>query len=229
MAEVGRKIWYKFKRRGIDIPIPLSDKLGQVLFSVDSEKKSGEREARMNRNFSDLIKSNFLRYHEGEREGEFLVSEDDMREFASMVRRYQFAPGEVVFRQGDSGESCYVVASGKISGKICYHEKGREYKSEFEIEPGGLFGEMSLFTGMPRTATGIVAEEAELLEIKSEDFAHLLAINPQLSDALAEIVSKRNLENQEFLEKLKELSKKDIEHSTNKRSILARLSSLIKH
>jgi len=229
MAEVGSKIWYKFKRRGIEIPVPLSDKLGEVMFSVDAEKKAKEIEAGVSQNFSDLMKSNFLKYKEGERAGEFLVSEDDMREFAGIVRRYRFAPGEVVFKQGDGGESCYVLASGKINGKISYHEKGKEYKSEFTIEPGGLFGEMSLFTGMPRTATGVVEEEAVLLEIKAEDFACLLAKNPQLSEALAEIVSKRNLENQEFLEKLKELSKKDIEHSTNKRSILARLSSLIKH
>jgi len=229
MAEVGRKIWYKFKRRGIEIPVPLSDKLSQVMISVDSEKKAEEIEAGVKQNFSDLKRSDFLKYKEGEKIGGFLVSEDDMRDFASMVKRYRFAPGEVVFRQGDGGESCYVVAKGKISGKIVYHEKGKEYTSEFEVAAGGLFGEMSLFTGMPRTATGIVVEEAELLEIKAGDLARLLANNPQLSEVLAEIVSKRNQENQSLLEKLKELSKKDIEHSTNKRSILARLTSLIKH
>jgi small-conductance mechanosensitive channel/CRP-like cAMP-binding protein len=229
MAEVGRKIWYKFRRRGIEIPVPLSDKLGEVMFSMDAEKKSKEIETGVSQNFSDLMRSDFLKYKEGERAGAFLISEDDMREFAGMVKRYRYAPGEVVFKQGDGGESCFVVASGKISGKISYHEKGKEYTSAFEIQPGGLFGEMSLFTGMPRTATGIVVDEAELLEIGAKDFAYLLDKNPRLSEALAEIVSKRNQENQALLEKLKELSKKDIEHSTNKRSILARLSSLIRH
>jgi len=229
MAEVGSLIWYKFKRRGIEIPVPLSDKLGEVMLSVDAEKKSGEIEAGVNQNFSDLMRSDFLKYHEGERAGELLVSEDEMRDFASLVKRYRYATGEVVFKQGEEGDSCYVVASGKIGGKISYHEKGKEYTSEFTIERGSLFGEMSLFTGMPRTATGIVEKEAELLEVKTKDFARVLAKNPQLSEALAEIISKRNRENQAFLEKLKELSKKDIEHSTNKRSILARLSSLIKH
>jgi len=229
MADVGRNIWYKFRRRGIAIPVPLGDKLGEVMFSVDAQRKARNMEADVNQNFTDLMESDFLKDKEGERTGDFLASEDTMHEFAGMVKRYRFAPGEVVFKQGEGGESCFVVASGRVGGKISYREKGKAYTSEFEVEPGGLFGEMSLFTGMPRTATCIVLEEAELLEIKAEDFAWLLDKNPQLGEALAEIVSKRNKENQAFLEKLKELSKKDIEQSTNKRSILARLTSLIRH
>ncbi len=86
---------------------------------------------------------------------------------------------------------------------------------------------MSLFTGMPRTATGIVEVESELLEIKVEDFARLLESNPEVADVIAEIVSERNKKNRAFLKKIKELSAKDIEDSCNKRSILKRLKILI--
>jgi CRP-like cAMP-binding protein len=87
---------------------------------------------------------------------------------------------------------------------------------------------MSLFTGMPRTATGIVGEESELLEIGTGDFSRLLGSNPELADVMADLVSKRNQKNQEFLEKIKELSAQDIEISTNKHSILQRLRKFIK-
>ncbi|MGB3861190.1 MAG: cyclic nucleotide-binding domain-containing protein, partial [Candidatus Aminicenantaceae bacterium] len=103
----------------------------------------------------------------------------------------------------------------------------KEFKSDFRVTPGGIFGEMSLFTGMPRTATCVVEEEAELLEIGAEDFGRLLERNPDIGEIIADLASTRNKENQELLAKIKELSASDIEESTNKNSILARLKNLV--
>jgi len=86
---------------------------------------------------------------------------------------------------------------------------------------------MSLFTGLPRTATGIITEEAELLEIDQESFAFLLDQHPQLAESIAELVSRRNKANEDFLRKIKELSAQDIELSTDKKSILKYLKNLI--
>ncbi|MFC2169415.1 cyclic nucleotide-binding domain-containing protein [Acidobacteriota bacterium] len=222
-GEVGRKIWYNFKRRNIEIPIPLSDKLSEVLKSVKEKDAVPAIDAGKGRNFHALLNSSLLRYPEGEREGELLVSEDEIEQLASLVKRYRYTPDEVIFKQGDKGESCYILAQGLIKGAIVYQEKGKKYTTVFKVEPGGLFGEMSLFTGMPRTATGIVEEESEVLEIKAEDFGHLLERNKTLADVLAGLVSDRNRKNQAFLKKIKELSAKDIEQSCSKRSILERL------
>jgi CRP-like cAMP-binding protein len=119
------------------------------------------------------------------------------------------------------------VAKGRIRGEIVYEESGKKYVSEFAVGPGGIFGEMSLFTGMPRTATGIVIEESELFEIRAEDFAVLIGRNPGLAEVIAEIVSRRNEENREFLKKIKELSEKDIQDGTNKKTILEYLKRFI--
>jgi len=228
MGEVGRLIWYKFKRHNIEIPFPLSDKLGEILGSIREKDRAAAVKEKMDKNFHDLINSSFLRYHEGEGKEGLVVSESAIRDLASLVQRQRFACGEVLFKQGDKGESCFVVAKGAIKGEIVYHEKGRKYKSEFRVEPGGIFGEMSLFTGMPRTATGIVDVESELLEIKALDFAFLLERNPALAEVTADLVSKRNRKNQEFLKKIKELSAKDIKDSCSKQSILKRLRQFVK-
>lgn len=227
IGKVGRLIWYKFKRRNIEIPVPVSDKLADVLKTVQEAKGLEYAEKKEERNFRDLVNSSFLRYQEGERAGELLVPEEEIHEMASSIRRQRFFPGEILFKQGEKGESCYIVAAGRIKGIVTYEEKGKEYASEFQAEPGDVFGEMSLFTGMPRTATGIVEEESELLEIKGEDFALLLSRNPKLTEVIAEIVSIRNKKNQEFLRKIKALSEKDIDQSCSKRSILKRMKSFI--
>jgi CRP-like cAMP-binding protein len=228
MTDVGRLIWYKFKRRNIEIPIPVSDKLGEVIQSFGPKDVMTSVHAEAERNFQDLMHSSFLRYQEGDKRGELLVPEDEIRAFSSFLVRHRYAPGEYIFKQGEGGESCFILASGKIRGEIAYEEKGKKYKSEFFVEPGGIFGEMSLFTGMPRTATGIIEVESELLEIDTEGFSRLLGSNPELADVMADLVSKRNKKNQEFLEKIKELSAQDIEDSTNKHSILNRLKKFIK-
>jgi len=114
-----------------------------------------------------------------------------------------------------------------IRGEVVYEEKGKKFSSEFKVGPGGIFGEMSLFTGMPRTATGVILEESELLEIRADAFGVLLARNPNLAELIAEIVAARNQKNQEFLSKIKELSEKHLTDSTSKKSILERLRSFV--
>lgn len=227
MAAVGKNIWYRFRREHIEIPVALNDKLLEVVGSVRSLRGIPEEDEDQDRIFQSLLNSPFLRYQEGEREGELLVGEDEIRKLAGSVQLGRFAPGEVVFRQGDTGESCYVVTRGTVKGEIIYEERGKKYTSEFLFEPYSLFGEMSLFTGMPRTATCVVDKETELLEIRAVDFAQLLKRNPQEADLMADLVSQRNKKNQAFLRKIKELSDHHIKESTNKHSILARLKSII--
>ncbi len=226
-SDVGRLIWYKFKRRGIQIPVPVTGLLGEAARFLEIQEGLSSADSLKERNFQDMMKSTFLRYQEGEKKDALILPVEEIRELAAVARRHHFAKGEFVARQGEQGESCFVMASGKIKGEIIYTEKGKEYKTEFMVEPGGIFGEMSLFTGMPRTATGIVMEESELLEIKVEDFAKILERHPQLADVIADLVSDRNKKNQAFLKKIKELSARDIEISTSKHSILERLMSFI--
>jgi small-conductance mechanosensitive channel/CRP-like cAMP-binding protein len=227
LTKVGRLIWYKFRRRGIEIPIPVSDRVADIVKAVKKEESAVEQEKSRERNLRDLVGSSFLRYPEGPKAGKLFVAEREVRDLAEAVRRRKYTTGEVLFRQGDRGQSAFVVASGLVRGEIIYEEKNKKYSSEFKAGPGGIFGEMSLFTGLPRTATGTVEQEAELLEIRQEDFGRLLARNPGLAEVMAGIVVERNKRNAAFLAKIKELSAQDVALSCNKKSILQRLKGLI--
>ncbi len=70
-------------------------------------------------------------------------------------------------------------------------------------------------------------EETEVLEITAEDFTVLLVDSDELSESIADMVSRRNSENRSNLEKIKELSAEDIDFSTNKKSIMKRLKGLV--
>ena len=66
-----------------------------------------------------------------------------------------FGDGEAIVRQGDPGQSMFVVASGQVAVVI-----EPERRDVATIDRGGYFGEMSLLTGDPRTATVVARGEA---------------------------------------------------------------------
>jgi small-conductance mechanosensitive channel/CRP-like cAMP-binding protein len=229
LTKVGRLVWYKLRRRNISIPLPLQESLTRLVGAVGQKEVEPAAERPAGANFRDLLNSSFLRRQEGPTAaGRLLVSAREIRELAGRVKRGKYSAGEVLFRQGEKGETCYLVCQGLVRGEVVYEEKGKRYISEFKTGPGGIAGEMSLFTGLPRTATCSVDKESELLKIRAADFAALLAGNRDLAGAIAGMVSERNRKNQEFLAKIKELSEQDVAASCSKKSILAYLKKFVR-
>lgn len=227
VTDVGRLAWYKLHRHGIRVAVALPDMIDGVLRGAAASRPPAAGAGDAEENFAVLTQSTFLRYQQEDKKGQLMVPEDDIRDLAAVVKRAVYAKGEVLCRQGDKGRSCYIVAKGLIRGDIITEENGKKYSTEFEVGPGAIFGEMSLFTGMPRTATGVVAEEAVLLKIQADDFGPVLAKNSDLAEVIADLVSTRNEQNKEFLHKIKELSEKDIHAGTNKKSILEYLKKFV--
>jgi small-conductance mechanosensitive channel/CRP-like cAMP-binding protein len=232
LTDIGRLIWYKLRRRGIEVAVPWTERVRELAKAVE-RVRSGPPEpeaadAELERTAAILAASSLLRYPDGDHKGQMMIPPEEIRAFAGRVRRKMYAAGETLFRQGDKGETCYVVAGGRIRGTIAAEESGKPFTSEFHAGPGDLLGEMSLFTGMPRTATAAVEETTEIVEIPAADFAVLLERNPDLSGTIAGIVSARNAENVEFYKKIKTLSAQDIERGTSRASILEHLKRFVR-
>ena len=225
---MARLVWHKLRRRGVEIPVPVESKLRGVLRALrPSEDRVAEIATERERNYQDFSMSSFLKIQEGENAGRPVLSESEVRELAAKSERVRFGAREVLFRQGETGEVCYVVARGRGRGEIVYEEAGRTYTTSFEVGRGGIVGEMSLFTGLARTATVAVDEEAELIEIRAAALASLIARNPSLAEAMAEVISARNRANSEMLRKIKDLAAQDIEASSDKKSVLEYLKKLV--
>ncbi len=201
-GEVNRMIWYQFKRRHIEIPFPMSDKLLCDFMEVVNHQKHqppAEREAA--RRVRALQRSDFLTRLFVDAAGQPLLAEADLAQLAPLLRFVRYTAGETIFRQGDTGESCYVIAGGKLRGRVEYQDSTPP--ADFDLPAGALCGEMSLVTGLPRTATLTAPEEVELLEISMEAFARLLALRPELPERLASLVADRAAQNAQNYERLK--------------------------
>jgi potassium-dependent mechanosensitive channel len=105
-----------------------------------------------------------------------------------MKRRY-YDPGQEVVRQGDAGDSLFVIAEGVLSVRAKSGE--REAMEVARLGAGDFFGEMALLTGEPRTATLAAVTDTLLYEITKEDISPLLERQPEISWSLTDVLVKR--------------------------------------
>ncbi len=201
-GHVMRMIWYKFQRRGIEIPFPMSGRmLDNFMETVHSVQLETPLTCDIDQVVDDLFRSDFGRKLVADPEGICMLSRDELRAVARSVKRTLFTHGETLMRQGDEGESFYVLVRGKLKGQIANSDSARPI--EFELQPGTVLGEMSLLTGLPRSATITAATDCELLEFDGRAFAHLLSLREEIPHVLSDLAAARAAENAESLEKLK--------------------------
>ncbi len=92
----------------------------------------------------------------------------------------------MIFREGDTGESCYVIRSGHARA-LGEHADGRTITLA-TFGPGDLFGELSLFDLETRSATVETLDDLEALAILGSDFKPLVG---DLGIALAAALARR--------------------------------------
>lgn len=225
-SEVQCRIWYQFKRRGIEIPFPMSDKLlNDFMEVVYNQRRKEPEDKELERNQAALRQSDFCHKLLSDAEGNMVVSDADLRTVASGLRRLRYTKGETLFRQGDTGSSAYVLLQGSLDGRIEF--EGDVPAHRFTLGPGTLVGEMSLMSGLPRTATIDVAQEAELLEVPEAAFGRLLALRAEIPARLAELVAQRAAQNAEMYAKLKAMPPSGVGASLRRETILTRFRRLL--
>jgi CRP/FNR family cyclic AMP-dependent transcriptional regulator len=87
-----------------------------------------------------------------------LLTQEELNIVLTLLRKFRVGEGEVVFREGDKGNTLYIMISGKISISIRLAD-GRERKIA-ELTSGSFFGEMSIFENAPRSATCTTEEKS---------------------------------------------------------------------
>ena len=93
----------------------------------------------------------------------------------AVARPVQYAAGEAIVRQGQTGRSLFVVIHGEASVTLA-GTSGEVAR----LRAGDVFGEMSLLTGEARTATVTAATDCDLLEIDAEGFRSVVMANPSV-------------------------------------------------
>lgn len=96
----------------------------------------------------------------------------DLERIARLSRLRQLGAGELVVREGDPGDKFYIVYSGAV--EILKERPRGDHERLAVKQAGEAFGEMSLLTDAPRSASVRALEPAEVLAVSREDFDELL-------------------------------------------------------
>jgi len=156
-------IYYAFARRGVEITYPIQIEVQKDYVPPDPAAARRDRELAVEG--IDLFAG--------------LTPEQRASIAAGSATRI-YGDGEAIVRQGEPGDSLYVVCSGRVA--VVLEPDRREVAV---LERGNYFGEMSLLTGEPRSATVVARGEAVVLEVQAEIFREIVIESPQAIEGLA--------------------------------------------
>ncbi len=110
---------------------------------------------------------------------------NDIAKFFTLI---DFAPGQVVFYEGDSAQAMYIVVSGEV---IISRKMGAGQRELKRMLPGDVFGEMALLSDSPRSASAFVKSKSRCLEINKENFFEILDGDRDFERHITQIIIKR--------------------------------------
>jgi CRP/FNR family cyclic AMP-dependent transcriptional regulator len=110
------------------------------------------------------------------------AGDDALRSVAGQMRKRRYRRNEVIFHQGDIGDSFHVIAAGGV--KIVLPSAEGDEAIIASLKAGDFFGELALLDRSPRSTTATAIEATETLTLPREGFLELLQDDPELVRAL---------------------------------------------
>src|ERR671933_2830530 len=117
------------------------------------------------------------------------LTERDLTQLAQVAVPRTYEAGEAVFREGDSGDTCYVVREGSVR-VTRRHSDGRVITLA-ELRAGAIFGELAMFGGETRSGSVEALEPTRALAILAGDLRRLLLEHPELAVRMLEGLADR--------------------------------------
>lgn len=194
-------IYYSFKRHGVSIPYPI-----QVQMTTEEAVRAAAP-ARVDEQLLFSIPMFAL------------LSDAERAELLKVARPVMYSAGEVIVRQGDPGGSLFVIRRGDVAVTLA-GAQGRVA----HLQAGDVFGEMSLLTGEPRSATVMAENDCELFEIDANGFRRLVLANPTVLERITTATTTRR----EELERHRDAHAISLPSAEAVQSLLTRVKSFLR-
>ncbi len=114
---------------------------------------------------------------------------EQRRSLMEMFKSKSFKKDEVLLRQGKKGSGLFLLLNGKLS-VVTIKDDGQEVALA-ELGPGDVFGEMSLLTNSPITASITAETDCLVLRLSKKNFDEVIMTHPQILELVAEISDER--------------------------------------
>ena len=170
--EVRTAIYYAFQRHAIEIPYPIQVQYDRSYDPPNAAARLAEQERLLAG--VDLLAT---------------LPPEARTQIAIAAPMAIYGSGETIVRQAEEGQSMFVVLDGDV--RVVVEPKRQEVA---RIQRGGYFGEMSLLTGDPRSATVLAVGDVTVVEIGVELFRRVIAAHPEALEKIGLAVMVRRAE-----------------------------------
>jgi cAMP-dependent protein kinase regulator len=121
------------------------------------------------------------------------LNEQELQSLLSHIQSQTFPKGSLICREGEGGDSLFVISRGEVSIAKQMPE-GREVRVR-NLRDGDFFGEFGFFIDQKRHATVRAITECEILEISRNALNKMIEIHPRLNEVLQSLFRERILDN----------------------------------
>ncbi|MFZ1702007.1 MAG: mechanosensitive ion channel family protein [Pyrinomonadaceae bacterium] len=171
-ALIRQRIWYVFQRENISFAYPTR--------TVHVEPKPVE--------VTDDEQQNVIAERLNRVSIFAPLSDEEIERVANASTSRVYAPGEAIVHIGQEGNSMFVIIRGSVRVQLLEDGHMRTINT---LKENSFFGEMSLLTGEPRSATVTAIDESEVLRIGKGGLKPILENNPKLVGSISELIEER--------------------------------------
>jgi CRP-like cAMP-binding protein len=150
------------------------------------------------------------------------LSDDDLALVLPSVREVVFGRGEIVCREGEPGETFYLVRQGTVEVQVQASGGGEAHLAD--LHSPAFFGEMSLLTGEPRSATVRAKTDVRLLVLDRRGFEQLFQSRPSFAEEVCRVLGER----QTGLRELRDQTLATDNPETRTRRLLTRMQAIFR-
>jgi small-conductance mechanosensitive channel/CRP-like cAMP-binding protein len=175
---VRTRIYFALKRAGISPSLPAQT----VFLTEDSqERRAVKQREEHERRLHAVATVDFFT----------LLSAEDREQVAAGLRYAPFTRGEVMTHQGAEAHWLYLIIEGRAVVRV---QSGSIEQEVAHLQNGNFFGEMSLMTGEPRSATVVAASDVDCYRLDKHVFQEIIRRDPELAERVADMLAHRKVE-----------------------------------
>lgn len=177
-------VWGAFQRNSIEIPFPQ-----RVVQTLKQEDAAAKMRRETDQLVAYLAKIDFFS----------ILAQEQLARLASHARIQEFLSGERVVREGEPGQDLFIILDGRAEVRV---QQDSRSSTTATLQTGQFFGEMSLLTGEPRSATVVAVTPLRVVSIGKESLGQVVQQDGNLVDRISEVVARRQAETLATREKL---------------------------
>jgi small-conductance mechanosensitive channel/CRP-like cAMP-binding protein len=200
---VRTNVWYALKRQGITIPFPIR--------TLHLERKAARRVEDDQAEALSILRDEPLFS---------CLSDDQLNRLVTQARINTFGRGEPVIQEGAAGDSMFVLLRG--AANVSLFKNGSTIQVA-TLGAGDCFGEMSLLTGEPRSATVHADGDCYVMEIGKPIMADVLRSAPGCLEQLSQLLAQRKMETEGILQEAIRTGEQTLKERQYSASFLQRL------